>query len=59
MLDKLHKNRYNTSTEINREGYGVKKFLSVFFLISMLWALVVPTYATQPPIDDIETMREY
>lgn len=37
----------------------MKKFLSVFFLISMLWALVVPTYATQPPIDDIETMREY
>ena len=35
MFDKLHKNRYNTSTEINREGDGVKKFLSVFFLISM------------------------
>lgn len=37
----------------------MKKFLSVFFLISMLWALVVPTYAAQPPIDDIEAMCEY
>ncbi len=34
----------------------MKKVLSVFFSdLSMLWALVVPTYATQPPIDDIET----